>query len=153
MSGLQSLLMLAGTWAGKNRLQLSPTTVPDVSDSTLTVTPVLKDRFVRLDYTWRFGHAPQEGCFILGFDSGTKEASAFWIDSFHMGEKGMDLRGTVDGEGQIHLVGSYKAPPGPDWGWRTVIIPNSDNLRLVSYNISPNGEEDLAVEGDFTKAQ
>ncbi|MSR80792.1 MAG: DUF1579 domain-containing protein [Gemmataceae bacterium] len=70
-----------------------------------------------------------------------------------MGERGIHLKGSVDLAGQINLVGSYKAPPGPDWGWRTVLTPNHNHLRLVSYNISPTGHEDLAVEADYTKAQ
>jgi len=42
--------------------------------------------------------------------------------------------------------GSYAAPPGPDWGWRTVIeIPDDDSFRMVMYNVSPEGKEELAV--------
>lgn len=153
MDGLDSLLMLVGNWAGKNRLQDPASGLLDVSDSSLSVTPVLKGRFVRMDYTWSYRGYPQEGSFLHGFDKITKEASAYWIDSFHMGEKGMNLQGSVDLEGVFHFFGSDKAPYGPDWGWRTVISPASRHFRLVSYNISPTGKEDLAIESDYRKSK
>ena len=55
--------------------------------------------------------------------------------------EGKAARGSVD------VSGSYAAPPGPDWGWRTTLGPGPDEtLRMVMYNVTPDGEEYLAVE-------
>ena len=70
-----------------------------------------------------------------------------------MGERAIHLKGSVDLEGQIFLIGSYKAPPSRDWRWLTILTPNPNHLRMVSYHISPTGHEDLAVEADYTRAQ
>jgi hypothetical protein len=54
--------------------------------------------------------------------------------------------------GKIDLRGSYEAPPSPDWGWRFVINAPSDiELKLVMYNVSPEGEEELAVEANYKR--
>jgi hypothetical protein len=51
--------------------------------------------------------------------------------------------------------GSYAAPPGPDWGWRTDVTPNAERLRVVMHNVWPEaqgGKEELAVEAVSTRA-
>jgi hypothetical protein len=49
--------------------------------------------------------------------------------------------------------GSYAAAPGPDWGWRTVIeTAEDDSLRMVMYNLTPDGQEYLAVEAVYRRA-
>ena len=54
----------------------------------------------------------------------------------------------------IDLRGSYRVPSSPDWGWRTVIEPGeSDTLRLIMYNVTPDGREELAVEATFAKVR
>jgi hypothetical protein len=50
----------------------------------------------------------------------------------------------------ISVRGSYAAPPGPDWGWRIEITPdNNRKLRIVMFNIQPDGQEALAVEASY----
>ena len=40
---------------------------------------------------------------------------------------------------------------GPDWGWRAVIRPSpSQSLQIIMCNISPDGQEYLAVEADYS---
>jgi hypothetical protein len=57
------------------------------------------------------------------------------------------------GGDSIDVRGSYAAPPGPNWGWRTVIeTPDDDSLRIVMYNVSPEGKEDLAVDAVYRRA-
>ncbi len=71
----------------------------------------------------------------------------------HMSDKFMICQGAAEPDGAIVVRGSYAAPPGPDWGWRMVIGPgDGDTFRLIMYNISPDGQEDLAVEASYTKA-
>jgi hypothetical protein len=45
---------------------------------------------------------------------------AAWTDSWHMDHKLMVCRGDIDAT-SLRLLGTYAAPPGPDWGWRIVI--------------------------------
>jgi hypothetical protein len=59
--------------------------------------------------------------------------------------------GKVADDGSISVKGYYKVKDHPDWGWRTDIIPKGDLLRIVMYNVSPEGEEELAVETDFSR--
>jgi hypothetical protein len=69
-----------------------------------------------------------------------------------MGDKVMACRGAVSNRGEISVLGSYAAPTGPDWGWRIVITPDEgQSLRIVMFNISPDGQEELAVETDYTR--
>ena len=77
--------------------------------------------------------------------------SAHWIDSWHNGFTVMTCDGTVNDSGVIDVRGTYPAPPGPDWGWRTVITPGVDTLQVVMHNIWPDGREELAVEDWFTR--
>lgn len=52
----------------------------------------------------------------------------------------------------VDARGTYAAPPGPDWGWRIVIEPESrDGFRMLMFNITPNGEEALAVQATYSR--
>jgi Protein of unknown function (DUF1579) len=152
MKALNSLIACAGRWIGTSRLQDPHSNSPDESPSTATVTPVLDGRFVRLDYTWAYRGALQEGSCLIGFDAGDGEATAHWIDTWHMGDKLLASRGPLGGNGELNVRGSYAAPPGPDWGWRTIISPGGNALRIVMFNITPDGQEELAVEAEYKRA-
>jgi hypothetical protein len=52
MNPVEALVAGAGSWRGENTLQDPHTGKPEESPSTLTVTPVLGGRFVRIDHTW-----------------------------------------------------------------------------------------------------
>jgi hypothetical protein len=151
MNVLQPLLDCAGRWVGTSVLQDPPRIQRDESPSTAVVTPILGSRFVRLEYTWRHGQAPQEGVILIGYNAAAGEVSAHWIDSWHMGDKVMACRGAVGENGQLDVRGSYAAPPGPDWGWRTVVSPGDNDLRIVMYNVTPEGREELAVEAKYVR--
>jgi hypothetical protein len=63
------------------------------------------------------------------------------------------MSGAIDATGKIDLRGSYEASPCPDWGWRFVINAPSDNeLKLAMYNVSPEGDEELAVAANYKRA-
>jgi hypothetical protein len=149
---LDSLIACAGCWAGTSRLQDPHSGSPEVSISTATVTPVLGGRFVRLDYTWTYREAPKEGSLLVGHDASGGEATAHWIDTWHMADKVMACRGAAEPGGRLDVRGSYAAPPGPDWGWRIVITPGGQALRIVMHNITPDGQEALAVEAEYARA-
>ena len=149
MNPLEVLTTASGTWHGSNTLQDPNTGKPEESFTTAMVTPVLGGRFVRVDYTWGYQGKPQEGSLLVGFDPTSGDVSGHWIDTWHMGRKGMACVGTTS-DGTISVKGSYAAPPGPDWGWRIDIT--TEPLRITHTNIDPDGREELAAEGDYLRS-
>ena len=153
MSALDRLAACAGRWRGSSRLHDPHTGKPEDSTSTAVLTALLGGRFVRLDYDWSYRDARQEGSLLLGRQSDHGRATAHWIDSWHMSDGVMACEGAVDTDGTIDVRGSYAAPPGPDWGWRIVVRPaDGPALHIVMYNVTPEGEEALAVEATFARA-
>lgn len=153
MSALEGIAACAGTWRGTSTLQ-DPHggTVDDTSDSTATVTPVLGGRFVRIDYTWAWDGKPQEGSMLLGYERKAERTTAHWIDGWHNSDTVMACTGGAPVDGTITVRGSYAAPTGPDWGWRIDITPGDEALRIVHYNVWPEGKEELAVDSSYTRA-
>lgn len=152
MSALEGLAACAGQWQGTSTLEDPHSGIADESPSTATVAPVLGGRFVRIDYTWSYGGKPQEGSLLLGYQPKLETATGHWIDSFHNGDKVMVCAATIPEDGPFSVRGSYAAPPGPDWGWRIDVLPEGDTLRIVHYNVWPEGKEELAVESRYTRA-
>jgi hypothetical protein len=152
MSALDGLIACEGRWQGTSTLKDPHSGTDDTSPSTATVTPVLGGRFVRVDYTWSYGNKPQEGSLLIGYQRKAETATAHWIDSFHNSDKVMACTGRVADGGPLSVRGSYAAPPGPDWGWRIDLLPEGDTLRIVHYNVWPEGKEELAVDSSYTRA-
>jgi hypothetical protein len=143
---------LTGEWQGTKHLYLEPPpAAPQSSPSTLSVTPLAGGNFVQLNYTWSFEGEPQTGVLLFGYDE-ENTASGAWVDSFHMSSKVFFCSGAV-AEGSAKMLGSYAAPPGPDWGWRiTLRSVSAAEFQIVMHNISPEGQEDLAVQIDYTRS-
>jgi hypothetical protein len=65
----------------------------------------------------------------------------------------MICTGTSEEDGVINVRGSYAAPPGAGWGWRTRIGLSLDaKLYLTMFNVTPDGKDVLAVEGVYVRA-
>ncbi len=143
---------LSGEWEGTDQLYLEPPpAAAAVSASRLSVRAVAGESFLQFSYDWAFDGEAQSGVLLLGCDE-ENAASVAWGDSFHMSKKIMFCTGSV-AEGAVDVRGSYAAPPGPDWGWRiTIRSVTPDELQIVMHNISPEGEEDLAVQADYRRA-
>ncbi|MGH7719029.1 MAG: DUF1579 family protein [Gemmatimonadaceae bacterium] len=153
MTNLDLLTACAGSWRGTNTLQDPHAGKPEASPSTAMLTPVLGDRFVRFDYTWDYQGAPQEGSMLIGFEPEENTFNAHWVDSWHMGRKVMVCSGPTPSDSTLTVRGTYAAPPGPDWGWRIDITPDGGRaLRMVMFNVWPDGREELAVEASYTRA-
>ena len=153
MGRLSSLIAATGRWTGAYRLW-EPSASPRESRSAALIAPIIGDRFVRIDYRWTYDGDPQQGLLLVGCEGNARLVTAVWIDSWHMGDKFMICQGVVQKNGAIAVRGSYGVHSSPDWGWRTVIeAPDGCPLRMLMYNISPGGREDLAVEATFTRAR
>ena len=151
MSVSISLDELVGDYEGTYRLIRSWETPPQSdSQSVASIVPVARGRFLTMRYTWAIDGTPHEGMLLLGREQGGNAVSAVWVDSWHMSEKPLICTGRLD-DGTITVVGSYAAPPGPDWRWRTELVPGDGTLLITMYNISPGGEEELAVESRYTR--
>lgn len=150
---LQMLVECDGEWHGINRLYVDPKGRPDESDSRLCITPLLGKSFLRIDQTWSYQGKPQEGSMLVGFDIDAQKVSLHWIDTFHMGRKVMTCSGAAGQDQSIDVLGSYAAPPGPDWGWRiTITASGKHKLEIRMFNIEPDRSEMLAVEASYTRA-
>jgi len=153
MSLDQKLSGLVGEWKGTNRLHTTWMPVKlHKSDSSAAVRSKMNEQFLTIEYAWAFEGEKQEGLLILGCDSKSDAVQAVWTDSWHSKDTLMLCNGTIDNDGRISVVGSYAVPEHPDWGWRTEIIPGENSFRYAMYNITPEGEEEIAVETDFTRS-
>ena len=142
-----------GNWEGTKELYFTGPPDPDnVSASTLVVVPIAKGKFLSFAYTWSFKDEEHEGFLLIGNGNAKGVATAAWVDSFHMSGKIMACEGAVDEQARINVLGSYEPLPDPDWGWRIEVIPKGKSLQIIMHNISPEGEEVLAVRAMYERA-
>ncbi|MDB4879789.1 MAG: hypothetical protein JWL60_1235 [Gemmatimonadetes bacterium] len=146
-----SMEHLVGEWTGTKRLWLAAGLPSLDSAGTARVSRVGGGHFLSVSYEWVHEGTGQEGLLLLQCNEGKHAGEASWVDSFHMSGSIMMLRGQYAG-GILNVLGSYPAPPGPDWGWR-IIVDASDpaRLRILMDNVSPAGQSDRAVEAEFTR--
>ncbi|WP_315096670.1 DUF1579 family protein [uncultured Cellulomonas sp.] len=142
MSIVDHLAPLQGSWRGTNLLRLMPDDEYQSSAATASV-GVTAVRFGSIAYTWSDGGSPQDGLLLLAGDATADGASAVWVDSFHTGPSWMTFSGGVV-DGVLRLVGSYPAPPGPDWGWEIHVRPQ--DAVLTMHNVVPGHEPYQVVE-------
>lgn len=144
---------LLGNWTGDNLLRTSWLTPPEHhSAGTMSVRSLGQGKFLSFEYTWSHDGSPHKGFLLLARDEKRDIATTAWVDSWHMTDKILSCAGSLDDSGVIDVRGSYEAPHGPNWGWRIVIsAPAADSLEMVMYNITPLGEEDLAVRATYQR--
>jgi Protein of unknown function (DUF1579) len=153
MNAFSSLIGLTGRWLGTYRLTVEPGEPARETQTTAVVAPVAGGRFARIDYTWGPRDKPEDGSILFGRDRTRGVVTALWVDSWHMSDKVMACEGPSTDAGSLEVRGSYSAPPGPDRGWRTVIETTEDDvLRMLMYNVTPDGKEELAVEASYSRA-
>ena len=152
MSVTEKLKRLSGEWQGTNRLWISPDDPARTSSTTARVSFAAHDSFMQIEYGWEFEGEHQDGLLLLGNPKMQETVKAAWIDSWHMGEDLMVCDGIKEDENVISVQGSYPAPPGPDWNWRIIIEPgDGESFKIIMYNISPAGQENLAVEAVYVR--
>lgn len=142
-----------GLWKGTYRLVLSWLPNPDfISVSNIAIKCIANDKFLVLSYDWQHEGVGQDGLILIGNINKQAGVTASWVDSWGMSGKIMNCYGTINQKGDIILLGSYEVPDNPDWGWRIEIpCPNDNALQIVMYNISPEGEEFLAGDANYTR--
>ncbi len=122
------------------------------SQSRMEISQKANGQFIQFDYDWEYEGEKQEGMLVLGCDAKSKAVQIIWTDSWHSRHTFMVSDGTVKEDGTVSVKGYYKVPDHPDWGWRTEIIPQGEKIKLIMFNVSPEGEEDLAVETTYERA-
>ncbi len=146
---------LKGQWTGINRLYT--TWLPQkehISNSLLSAREVAQGKFLELTYSWSHEGKDQEGVLLLGHDTDKNIATAAWIDSWHQSSRVMALSGSVDDEGAADLLGSYEAPPDPNWLWRIIVTPiSATEMGITMFTFPPGGKEEVAVRMDYRRAQ
>lgn len=149
----ENLSKLVGQWKGNYRLYLTwlEESIFE-SETNALVDFTAKGRFLKIEYDWSHQEKAHEGLILLGKDKTSEKIIAFWIDSFHLSDKYMVSEGDFDENGNPSLKGFYSVPGHPDWGWRTVFDFHAENsFKIIMYNVSPEGVEELAVEAVYTK--
>lgn len=126
-----------------------------VSDSFMFVKPTTGSnggRFLQVGYRWQEGGAHQDGWIFFKTDEGRGVLKAPWLDAWHLGKERMECEGRIVWEGVADGRGRYAAPPGPDRGWRISIEGAGEKgLIMRMFNISPEGNEGLAVEAVYER--
>ena len=149
MSVPASLSNLEGEWAGDGTLFVPWLSPPEAHYGSTASIRTIAGGFLQVVYTWSHEGTPHEGLVLLTDEKQDGAVTAVWIDSWHQSQSFLVSRGTVDSAGAVSVLGSYPAPTGPDWGWRTVVAPTAGGFELVMFNISPEGEEALAVRNRY----
>ena len=143
---------LAGNWQGTNQLWFEPDAPVRESAATAVFQLTAQGKFAALHYTWAYDGQPQNGLLLFGANG--QQVDAAWVDSWHMQDAMMHCTGNIQPDDAISVLGSYAAPPGPDWGWRMTVRPlPNDQFTLTMHNISLEGEEMPAVEVVFSRQE
>lgn len=152
MSVRASIAEWVGEWSGTYRLWLTPDDPVRESETTASVALAARGAFASIRYTWADLGEPQDGILLVRIAPEPGSLDMVWIDSWHTGGKFMEFRGEEDRGGSMSAYGSYPAPPDPDWGWRIILAAGAEaGFHMTMYNISPDGNEALAVEAGYKR--
>lgn len=146
------LLDLAGDWVGTNRLWLTPDDPVRVSETRASIVRAAGRGFALIRYGWEESGQSQDGVLTIRTSPEPDALDMVWIDSFHTGGRFMAFKREADGGRSISALGSWPAPPGPDWGWRIVVnAVSAGEFAILMYVITPDGAEGLAVEAKYSR--
>ncbi len=114
---------------------------------------VLDGMFILHEYESTFQGKPMKGLAMIGHFLGEGRWQTAWVDSFHNGTRIMFSEGAAGADPlRPDVSGSYPAPPGPNWGWRTKMEqPSPELLVITHFNITPDGQEAKAVEFSYRR--
>ena len=141
---------LVGTWTGQSTLWLDPEGEGDTQPSNVRVSTVARGKALWVDYDWTVDDTSEEGSLLIERDPKQPGYRAAWVDSWHQDRAMMVLTG--DDAEAVDVRGTYQVPGYPEWGWRIRLETDGERLRLLMWNISPEGNEARAVEGGYERA-
>jgi hypothetical protein len=140
------LQAMAGHYAGRTSTWLDPSKPPDVAEEELHASAILGGRWLRLELLGSVDGKPHAGEMLLGYNGDANEFELCWADSFHTAGALMMFKGAPREDGVVAVTGSYGA--GDErWGWRNELSLTGDkDLTMRAFNITPAGEESVALE-------
>lgn len=125
-----------GKYRGPNLLWFEDPKKPEESVSDVEVTET------EINYTWSFRGKAQTG--KMRFEPNGASVAVDWVDSWHAAD-GFKSVGSLTTDG-LNFLCHYGPENEPQWGWRTELsMPNSDQLLVEMFNITPDSQEQIAV--------
>jgi hypothetical protein len=148
------LKSLVGSWEGTCRTWLEPGKLADESSIKGKFRAILDGPFVRHEYEATLQGRPRHGEETIAFNSITQRFQISWIDDFHMNYAIMFSEGGSSGRGFV-VSGKYDVDPKlPPWGWKTVFeMIDDDHLKITAFNVTPDGQEAMAVETKYRRTK
>lgn len=143
------LAEMAGEWEGRARTWFDPAAPPDESPWRVSIEPLVGGAFLQQSHEGHIRGQAFTGQILYGYDSYRQKITAVWVDSFHMGDALMLSEGEVpEAPELVNVVGTYlDRGSGQTWRWRTIVRqPDLSHLHLLAFNISPDGQEDRAID-------
>jgi Protein of unknown function (DUF1579) len=148
------LAAMAGDWEGRFRLWFQPGTPAEDSVQRGSIRLVGSGRFLLHEYEGECVGEPFEGVALWAYHLDENAFECAWGESFGTGTSIMFSTGRVE-DGRFGALGSYGAGDGsPErWGWRTELSqPDAEHLDIRMFNVTPAGQETLAVEVNYRRA-
>jgi hypothetical protein len=141
---------LTGNWIGTNCLYLEGADGPKLESPSHLTASIVVSGFLEVRYDWAYEAKQKQGLIVFGDDA--KQATVAWIDSFHTAKRVMHFLGASEANA-VSVKGTYSVGEGPEWGWSIRLELAGAELRLTMFNISPEGQEYLAVLAVYQRAE
>ncbi len=148
------LARLVGGWSGTVKTWFEADQLAGEGSVRGRIRSALGGRFVIHEYEAQCLGETENGVAIHGYHLDRHCYESAWIDSFHTGTQIMVSHGVP--RAALHSVtGSYGGESDDEaWGWRTEIeLKPTDRLLIQMFNITPQGEDALAVEFDYRRVR
>lgn len=140
---------LVGKWAGRAKTFFKPDEVGDDSAIEGEFRMGIDGHFLFHEYTGPHCGETMYGLETIGHNVDLGKLQMAWVNSCHTNSQIMNFEGEVpETPNPFSVSNLYKhAEDHPEWGWRIEYdLKDADNLVINHYNITPEGEESLAVE-------